>query len=225
MPRLVRCRTRVWMSPTAIGSMPANGSSRSMELGRDGSAPARPPLPRQRPPTRDPAALAPRQRDRRRLAQAGDVEFLEQRVEIVLAPLGVGLDHFEHGADVLLDTETAKDRGLLRQIADAEPGALIHRQLGDVAAVEFDAALVGFDQAGGHVEHGGLAGAVRAEQADGFAFAHIEADAFDHHAADEALLDAVDRKHAPALAAWHRAIAVAAAARPRRTLLALRRRW
>ena len=75
-----------------------------------------------------------------------------------------------------------------------------------------------------HVEHGGFAGAVRAEQADGFALAHIEADAFDHHAADEALLDAVDRKHAPPLAARERAVAVGAPARPRRTLLALRRR-
>ena len=117
-----------------------------------------------------------------------------------------------------------KDRGFLRQVADAEPGALIHRQFGDVAAVELDAAFIGFDQAGRHVEHGGLAGAVRAEQADGFALAHIEADAFDHHAADEALLDAVDRKHAPALAARERTVAFAAAARPRRTLIALRRR-
>src|SRR6202030_3124273 len=129
----------------------------------------------------------------------------------------------EHGADVVLDIEAAEDRGFLRQIADAEPGALVHRQLGDVAAVELDAALVGFDQPGRHVEHGGLAGAVRAEETDGFALAHIEADAFDHHAADEALLDAMDRKDAPALDARERAVAVAAAARPRRTLLALRR--
>ena len=50
-----------------------------------------------------------------------------------------GFDDFEHRADILFDREAAKDRGFLRQIADAEPGALIHRQLGDVVAVELDA--------------------------------------------------------------------------------------
>ena len=33
MPRPVRWRTRFWMSPTAIGSMPAKGSSSSMKAG------------------------------------------------------------------------------------------------------------------------------------------------------------------------------------------------
>ena len=40
-----------------------------------------------------------------------------------------GFDDLEHRADILLDGEAAKDRGFLRQIADAEPRALIHRQL------------------------------------------------------------------------------------------------
>ncbi len=126
-----------------------------------------------------------------RLAQLRDVELLEQRVEIGFAPAPVRLHHFEHRADVVLDIEAAEDRGLLRQVADAEPGALVHRQRGDVVAVELDAAAVGLDQAGDHVEHGGLAGAVRAEQADRLAAAHIERDALDHRAAAEALLDAV----------------------------------
>src|SRR6185369_17288353 len=120
---------------------------------------------RQRARNLDAAALAAGQRDRRRFAQPRDVEFVEQRVELLLALLARGLDHFEHSADVLLDGEAAEDRGFLRQIADAEPRALIHRQLGDVVAVELDRAAIGLDQAGNHVEHGGLAGAVRAEQA------------------------------------------------------------
>ena len=82
-------------------------------------------------------------------------------LEIALAPLAVGLHHLQHGADVVLDVEAAEDRRLLRQIADAEPGALVHRQRGDVVAVELDAAAVGFDQPGDHVEDRGLAGAVR----------------------------------------------------------------
>ena len=64
---------------------------------------------------------------------------------------------------------------------------------------ELDAALVGADESGDHVEHGCLAGTVRAEQADGLALAHVEAYAFHDHAADEALFDAVDREHALAV--------------------------
>ena len=51
--------------------------------------------------------------------------------------------HFQHGQDILLDGQAAEDRGLLRQIADAEAGALVHRQGGDVLAVELDRAVVG----------------------------------------------------------------------------------
>ena len=40
---------------------------------------------------------------------------------------------------------------------------------GDVVAVELDGAVVGRDQAGDHVEAGGLAGAVGAQQAHHFA--------------------------------------------------------
>ena len=97
--------------------------------------------------------------------------------ELRLALLPGGFDDFEHRADILLDGEAAEDRGFLRQITDAEPRALIHRQFRDVVAVELDRAAIRLDQAGDHVEHGGLAGAVRAQQADGFATAHIDADA------------------------------------------------
>ncbi len=90
----------------------------------------------QRPGDLAAPALAARQRDRGRLAQAGDVELLEQRVELALALLAARLDDFEHGADVVLDVEAAEDRGLLRQVADAEPRAAVHRQAGDVVPVE-----------------------------------------------------------------------------------------
>jgi uncharacterized membrane protein YhaH (DUF805 family) len=68
MPRSVNCRTSAWMSPTAIGSMPAKGSSSRMKEGFPASARAISQAP----------ALAARQRDRGRLAQAGDVELFEQ---------------------------------------------------------------------------------------------------------------------------------------------------
>ena len=121
------------MSPTAIGSMPAKGSSSSMNDGLPASARAI--SQRRRSP--------PDKRDRRRLAQARDVEFLEQRFQHRLARLAVGLGDLEHRADVVLDIEAAEDRGFLRQIADAEPRPLEHRQPGDVVAVEFDLPLSG----------------------------------------------------------------------------------
>ena len=62
-----------------------------------------------------------------------DREFGQQRIEHRFAQLGLGLGDFEDGADVLLDRETAENRGFLRQIADAEPRPAIHRQIGDVA--------------------------------------------------------------------------------------------
>ena len=78
------------------------------------------------------AALAAGERDRGRLAQARDVELVEQLVELLLALLLARLDDFEDGADVVLDTEAAEDRGLLRQVADAKAGTAVHRQAGDV---------------------------------------------------------------------------------------------
>src|SRR5258707_7307811 len=47
-----------------------------------------------------------------------------------------GLDDLQHGANILFHREAAKDRGFLRQIADPEPGALVHRQLGNVMRSE-----------------------------------------------------------------------------------------
>ena len=120
-------------------------------------------------------------------------------VEVAFPALLVALDHFQHGADVLFDIEAAENRGFLRQIADAEAGALVHRQRRDVVAVELDASFVGLDQAGHHVEHRRLAGAVGAEQAHCFAAADREADALHDLAADEALLDTMDGQKALAV--------------------------
>ncbi len=97
------------------------------------------------------------------------------------------LDHLEHGADVVLHGQAAEDRGLLRQVADAEPRAAVHRHGGDVEAVDLDRPLVDRHEAGDHVEAGRLAGAVGAEQADRLAGAHAERHAAHHLAALVAL--------------------------------------
>src|SRR6185437_16333416 len=142
---------------------------------------------RQRARDLDAAALTARERDRRGLAQAHDVELVEQRVQFALALLLRGLDDFEHCADILLHGQPAEDRGFLGQITDAEPRTLVHRQLRDVVAVKLDRATIGLDQPGDHVEHRGLAGAVRAQQADGLATADIDAHAAYHLTGAEAL--------------------------------------
>jgi hypothetical protein len=98
------------------------------------------------------------------------------------AALLAQLDHRQH---VLLHRHAAEDRGFLRQIAQAGAGALVHRQGGDVLAIEVDRAVVGRDQAGDHVETGGLAGAVGAQQAGHLAAAQGETDVPHHLAAAE----------------------------------------
>ena len=141
--------------------MPANGSSSSMNDGREARA----------------RAISQRRRSPPESASDGD---LRSRVILnsssrlsscSLRFLRLGLDQLQHRHDVLLDRQAAEDRGFLRQVADAEAGAAVHGQPRHVAAVEGDAAGVGGDQAGDHVEHGGLAGAVGTEQADRLAAA------------------------------------------------------
>ena len=100
-----------------------------------------------------------------------DVEFFEQRVEVGLAQIAVWLDDLQDGADVVFHRQSPKDRCLLRQVADAETRALVHREMRHVEAVDLDRPGIGADQPGNHVEDGGLAGAVRSEQADRLAAA------------------------------------------------------
>src|SRR4029453_11457085 len=63
-------------------------------------------------------------------------------------------------------------------------------------AGEADDAAIRADEAGDHVEDGGLAGAVGAEQAHGLAGAHVQARILYHGAAAIALLQALDRQDA-----------------------------
>src|SRR6185437_13053598 len=138
----------------------------------------------------DAAPLAARQRHRRRPAQMGDRELGQERIERRLAHLVHGLDDLENGADVVLDGEAAEDRGLLRQVADAETGAPVHRQIGDVVPVEADRADIGGDEPGDDIEAGRLAGAVRTEQPDRLAALHGDADVAQHRTLAKALAEA-----------------------------------
>ena len=74
------------------------------------------------------------------------------------------LRDYEHGANVFLDRQAAEDRALLRQIPNPQTGPPVHRQVSNLDAVEADPAAVGGNQAGDHVEHRRLAGAIGADQ-------------------------------------------------------------
>ena len=117
-----------WMSSTAIGSTPANGSSSRMKRGRVASARAISTR-RRSPPDSDSAGAS---------ARCGDRQVLEQRVEAVGERIRVEILQLEDGADVLGDRQLAEDRRLLRQVRQPEPRARVDRQPRQVAPVELD---------------------------------------------------------------------------------------
>ena len=128
----------------------------------------------------DAAALAAGQARADLVGDVVDLQFVEQVGQLALAAglveVGAQLQHQPH---VVGDAELAEHRRLLRQVADAVLGARVHRFGGDVLAVEDDLAGIGRDQADDHVEARGLAGAVRAEQADDFAGVERQAEVAD----------------------------------------------
>src|SRR5689334_7187741 len=75
----------------------------------------------------------------------------------------VGDEHVVEHAQVAVDLRD------LERARDAEPRDRARRERGDVASVEGDAAGVGLEIAGDHVDEGRLAGAVAADQADALA--------------------------------------------------------
>ena len=135
-------------------------------------------------------ALAAGELDAQGLADLGEVELVDELLQAGF-PLRAGhLGHLHHGHDVVLDRHLAEDRGLLRQVADALLGPLVHRESGQFVIVDEDPALVRDDLAGDHVEARGLAGAVRAQEADDLALVHFHRDAL-HDRADAVFLHKV----------------------------------
>ena len=137
-------------------------------------------LARQRPGDLAAAALTARQAGGRGVAQVVDAEFLQQAAGLLGNGGLAGVVQFDHGHDVVLDRHAAEDRGLLRQIAQTHAGALVHGLGRDVLAVQPDGAAVGRDQAGDHVETGGLAGPVRTQQARDLSALDMQGDVAHH---------------------------------------------
>ncbi|VTQ59446.1 Uncharacterised protein [Stenotrophomonas maltophilia] len=124
------------------------------------------------------------------------LQFVEQAVQFAFAALRIEvLAQFQHQADVVGHGQLAEHRGFLRQIAHALLGAGIHRIAGDVFAIEHDAASVSRNQADDHVEAGGLAGAVGAEQADHFTGVEGQPEVLDDFALLVLLAQALGDEH------------------------------
>jgi len=119
-------------------------------------------------------------------------EFVEERFQALLAGSSVQFGtRFQNGHDVLLDAQLAEDRRFLRKVADAFAGPLSHWCLAEGFCIKQYLAAIGLDQTDDHVERGGLAGTVGAQQADDFAAAQFKRDILDHLAALVALAQAL----------------------------------
>src|SRR5436190_7122071 len=70
----------------------------------------------------------------------------------------------ENGQHIVFHRQLAEHRGLLRQVAEAELRAAVHRQQRDVGVVQADAARVARHEPDDHIEGGGLAGTIGPEE-------------------------------------------------------------
>ena len=95
---------------------------------------------------------------------------------------------FQHGADVFLYREFAKNRRFLRQIRQPQARAAVDWHVRHRLAVNEDVAAVAGYQADDHVERGSFTRTVGAEQTDDLAFLHHQRDVLDDLAAAVGLL-------------------------------------
>src|SRR5438067_5004172 len=149
-------------------------------------------------------ALAARERDGGVLAQVGDVQVFQELGEARLDLLAREALQLEDRLHVLLHRQAAEHRVLLRQVGDAQARAPVDRQVRELGLVEVDVAGVDRNQPDDHVEAGGLAGAVRPEQADGFAAVDLERDVLHHGARLVTLAQALRAQAAGAVRLWRR---------------------
>ena len=125
-------------------------------------------------------------------ADGRQAELVEQLVLPVPALPAAHRAGLEDGHQVVFDRELLEDARILREVAHARLGTLVHGQARDVPAVEDDLAAVGVDQADRHAEAGGLARPVGAEQADDLAPRDLEVDPVDDLSTPVPLLQAAD---------------------------------
>ena len=113
--------------------------------------------------------------------QPSHVQFIQQIFQTHVALFSGEFASLKDGQDVLFHGKFAENGRFLGEIANAESGALVHREAGDVAVLEFDHAGIGRHYANDHIEGGRFSGAIGPEQADDLAGGHRDRNAV-HHA-------------------------------------------
>src|SRR3954469_19604361 len=138
------------------------------------------------------------------------------------ARLAHGADDAGAGAHVAADHNVLQRRQVREQAnvlegsRDASGGDAVGREAGDVACAEREAAVVGGVHPSGEVEQGGLAGTVRANQAEDFGRLNVEGNLAQGLEATETLADAPpleQRRHS----GWHAGAWLRSASSRRRT--------
>jgi hypothetical protein len=103
-----------------------------------------------------------------------DAQLIQQPLQ-ARALLGPGQRHgLQDRQDVLFDRELPEHGRLLRQVADAGPGSLVHRCPGQLVVVQKHTPRVRSDQPDYHVEGSGLARAVRSQQPHDLSLRHLQ---------------------------------------------------
>ena len=128
------------------------------------------------------SALASREAVTQVLAHLLQAELLNEALQLLLLIVAGLARHLQYAGDVVLHRHLAKHAGLLRQVAYAQTGTFIYRQLGNLFVAQIDVSRVGDDQPGGHVERRGLAGSIGAQQTHNLALMHIETHIAHHRA-------------------------------------------
>src|SRR3990167_4469503 len=134
----------------------------------------------------DPAPFANRQGQRRRLAQVLHAQVLQQRGQ---ARLNYGrlqrvarlvALQLQHGAHVVFHIQLTKYRGLLRQVHQPQARAAVDGHVLNGLAIDGDVTCAGAQQTHNHVERGGFARAVGAQQPHHLPRAHGQRYVLDH---------------------------------------------
>jgi len=128
----------------------------------------------------------------------GDVQFLQQLVQMPLDLLGRQVLQFQHGTNVFRHGEAAENRVFLGQVGQPQVGATVDRHVRQPLPGEFafhpDFTAIGGNQADDHVEAGGFAGAVGPQQTDHLTAAHVEGHILHHGAGFVFLAQIVGRQ-------------------------------
>ena len=151
--------------------------------------------------------LAERQRARRTVGQAGDVQQVQQLpgagADARLLAAGVGRaehagQHAGAGADMAADHDifqhvhVAEEFDVLEGTGQAGPGDAMRRPVADGAAAEDDLAAIGGQCAGDQVEQRGFTGAIGTDHGLDVLALDIEADVFDRVQSAEPAVELAD---------------------------------